>query len=294
LATVTDMDNDGIADILIDGRYFFHVLRGTGGGHFVYQNTAWGNITSIAEGSVDSGFAFGDIDGDGDLDLMGYTSGDPNRQVALYRNDLPAQHWLNVRPVGLPGNKGGVNSKIRVYEANTNHLLWFEEVMMFSKQAQQNYYAFDQLERHYGLGTKDNVDVTVTFYPSGTVVRSNGVAANSTIVIGEDGTNGIVVPPSASTPPDASLPDVGSSQDGSPQDDSGGPSQIDSGGPSKSHSGAGLNANPPSAAGSAGGCSCRIGAARTSDQRRRTGGELLFAILMLFCLRGRINGFSRR
>ena len=28
LATVTDLDNDGIADILIDGRYFFHVLRG--------------------------------------------------------------------------------------------------------------------------------------------------------------------------------------------------------------------------------------------------------------------------
>jgi hypothetical protein len=196
--------------------------------------------------------------------------------------------------VGLPGNKGGVNSKIRVYEANTNHLLWFEEVMMFSKQAQQNYYAFDQLERHYGLGTKDHVDVTVTFYPSGTVVRSNGVAANSTIVIGEDGTNGIVVPPSAAMPPDASLPDVGSPQDGSPQDDSGGPSQIDSGGASNGDSGAGLNANAPSVAGRAGGCSCRIGAASKSDQGRRTGGELLFAILTLLCMRGRINGFSRR
>lgn len=162
LATITDLDNDGIADILIDGRYFFHVLRGTGGGHFVYQNDAWGNITHTAETSVDSGFAFGDIDGGGDLDVIAFTSGDPNRQIALYRNDLPAQRWLNVRPVGLPGNRGGVNSKIRVYEPNSDHLLWFEEVMEFSKQAQQNYYAFDALERHYGLGSRDSVDVTVT------------------------------------------------------------------------------------------------------------------------------------
>ena len=105
LATVTDLDNDGIADILIDGRYFFHVLRGTGGGHFVFQNDAWGRITRTAEASVDGGFAFGDIDSDGDLDLMGFSATDPSRQVALYRNDLPAQRWLNIRPVGLSGNK---------------------------------------------------------------------------------------------------------------------------------------------------------------------------------------------
>jgi hypothetical protein len=288
LAAVTDIDNDGIADILIDGRYFFHVLRGTGGGHFTYQNDAWGGITHTAEGSVDSGFAFGDIDGDGDLDLMGYTSGDPNRQIALYRNDLPAQKWLNVRPVGLPGNKEGVSSKIRIYEANTNHLLWFEEAMMFSKQAQQNYYAFDQLERHFGLGNQSNVDVTVTFYPSGTVVRKNGVAANTTITIGEDGTNGIVEPPTPSTP-DASAPDVGS-----PQASSGGSSQGGSGGSSSGAAGAssGSNASPPGTEHDSRGCACRTDCANTVDQDPATG-ELLLAVGLLFWA-GRGFGRGRR
>jgi hypothetical protein len=276
LATVTDLDNDGIADILIDGRYFFHVLRGTGGGHFVYQNDAWGNITHTAEASVDSGFAFGDIDGDGDLDLMGFTSGDPNRQVALYRNDLPAQRWLNVRPVGLPGNKGGVNSKIRIYEPNSSQLIWFEEVTEFSKQAQQNYYAFDALERHYGLGSRDSVDVTVTFYPSGTVVRKNGVAADSTLVIAEDGTSGTVEPKTPSTPPDASFPEAGSSEAG--------PTVAGS-------SDAGSSAAAPSSqAGSpgSGGCQCRNAAERTGDAGPEAM-ELASSLLFLFWARRRLG-----
>ncbi len=287
LGTITDLDNDGIADILIDGRYFFHVLHGTGGGHFAYQNDAWGKITNIAEGSVDSGFAFGDIDGDGDLDLMGYTAGDPNRQIALYRNDLPAQNWVNIRPQGLPGNRAGISSQIRIYEAGTDHLLWFEEVSGFSKQAQQNYYAFDALERHYGLGNRATVDVTVTFTPSGTVVRKNGVAANTTVLIGEDGTNGVVEPPTPTTPSDSGAPisaggtaadgggsaSGGSSVGGSSPTGQGGASSMGSGGSSpvgaSGGSGAGgttpgggsaSSPSPGSGSAKSGGCGCHVGA----------------------------------
>jgi hypothetical protein len=297
IATMTDLDNDGIGDILIDGRVFFHVLRGTGAGHFVYQNDAWGKITHIAEASVDGGFAFGDLDADGDLDLMGFTSGDPNRQVELYRNDLPTQHWLNVRPVGLPGNKPGVNSQIRIFEAGTDKLLWYEEVLAFSKQAQQNYYAFDQLERHYGLGAKTSVDVTITFYPSGTTVRKNGAMADSTIVLGEDGTNGVVEPPK----PKPVDPGGGAAQGGAAQGGSavggaaaggtptggtptGGPAQAGSGGSAQtagtSAAGAPATGSPDSDAG----CGCRIG---QRDRSRLPASSLVIAALLLSRLRRR-------
>src|SRR5262249_8962310 len=41
-AIVTDFDNDGIADLIMDGKYYLKVLRGTGGGSFTYMNTTWG------------------------------------------------------------------------------------------------------------------------------------------------------------------------------------------------------------------------------------------------------------
>jgi hypothetical protein len=203
------------------------------------------------------------LDADGDLDLMGFTAGDPERQVALYRNDLPAQHWLNVRPVGLAGNRSATNAQIRLYEAGTDHLLWFEEVLAFSKQAQQNYYAFDQLERHYGLGARESVDVTVTFYPTGTTVRKDGATADTTIAIGEDGTNGVVEPPKP-TSPSGGANTAGADTGGAPtavMAGNGGapPSGGASGGTAGASGAAPPNAEPSSGDAS---CACRLAAPR--------------------------------
>jgi hypothetical protein len=194
LAAMTDFDNDGIPDLIVDGRIYLHVLRGTGGGSFTYMNDTWGGIVNTAEASVDNGFAFGDIDGDGDLDIIGYKTVDPDRELNVYRNDLPAQHFVNVRPVGAAGNKGAAGAVIELYAPGTTQLLWHEEVVPYAKQVQQNYYSFAETERHYGLGTRTSVDVAVQFYPSRKLVRSANVAADTTVRIGEDGT-GVIVPP---------------------------------------------------------------------------------------------------
>ena len=151
MAVVTDFDNDGTPDILCNGRHFLKLYRGTGGGNFTYMNAAWG-IKDLSAASVDDGLCFGDIDGDGDLDILGYTSIDGQRQIAVYRNDLPAQNWLRVRPVGLAGNRGAAGAKIRLYAPGTQQLLWYEQVAIYDSQASASYYAFAQTERHFGLG----------------------------------------------------------------------------------------------------------------------------------------------
>ncbi len=189
MGVATDFDNDGVADIIVNGKHFLKLLRGTGGGAFEYMNKAWG-IEDYSSAAVDDGLCFGDIDADGDLDIAGYTvkdnpTPDDTRMPVIYRNDLPAQNWLNVRPVGLPGNAGAAGAKIRLYEPGSNRLLWYEEVAIFNHQSSQSGYGFAETERHFGLGSRDTVDVAVEFYPSGNTVWSRGVKAGSRITLKE-------------------------------------------------------------------------------------------------------------
>jgi hypothetical protein len=186
LAVMTDLDNDGVPDLLWNGRNFLWVLRGLGGGRFEYMNAAWG-IKDLSAASVDDGLCFGDIDADGRLDLVGYSAIDGQRRIAVYRNELPPQNWLRVRPIGLPGNRGAAGAKVRLFAPGTRELLWYEQVVICDSQAAQSYYGYAETERHYGLGRRTSVDVEIEFYPSGRTRRAAGVSANATIKVREDG-----------------------------------------------------------------------------------------------------------
>jgi MYXO-CTERM domain-containing protein len=252
---VTDLDNDGLADILAAGLAFFHVLRGTGGGSFAYANQIWGGIASAAS-LPDSGFAFGDIDGDGDLDLLGYKAG-ASKDMAVYRNDLPAQKWIKVRPIGLPGNRAAAGAKIRVYQAGTTQLLWYEEIQIHAKQVLQSSYNFAETERHFGLGMRDSVDVAVQFTPSNKVVRRDRVPAGSTVRVDETGAGTIVGAADAAAGTDGG---GGANSDGSTA-----PPGVTGGG-------------------SAGGCSCGVAATAAGWV------SVILPLLLLFAALVRVRG----
>lgn len=174
MAVMTDFDNDGVPDILWNGRNFLWVLHGLGGGKFEYANKKWG-IDDTASATVDDGLCFGDLDVDGDLDIIGYTGNiDGQRRLKVYRNDLPTQNHLLLRLTGAAGNRGAAGAKIRVTE--NGKLLWYEQVLNVGSQSAHSYYLTPITERHIGLGTRKSADVSVEFYPSGKVVEQKGAA----------------------------------------------------------------------------------------------------------------------
>jgi len=182
-AVVTDLDNDGWPDILVNGRNFLHIYRGRPDGTFEYANTAWG-LPSGATSAVDEGLCFGDIDNDGRLDLVTCAGDEKRKTVALFHNDLPARNWLRVRLAGKPGNRSATGAVIRVYATGGKDLLWCEPIAIWGRQSFHSYYATPSTERHFGLGDHAAVDVTVTF-SSGKQIRRENVPANRVVEITE-------------------------------------------------------------------------------------------------------------
>jgi RNA polymerase sigma factor (sigma-70 family) len=186
-AVVVDLDNDGIPDILIHGRCFLYVLRGTGDGTFEYVNDRWG-LPDQSYCDVDDGLCFGDIDRDGRLDLV-IANGQVDyqrRPLGLYFNRVADHHWLRVQLVGKPGNASATGAKIRLYEAGQpGRLLAYEQVAVWGRQSFHSYYAAQKTERHFGLGPYSAVDVSVEFYPSGRRLERKNVPTDGTVVIAE-------------------------------------------------------------------------------------------------------------
>ena len=124
-----DYDNDGWPDLFIANgavniveaqrgqaspfRMENQLFRNTGDGGSRRRARAGGAAFSRAE--IGRGAAFGDIDNDGDIDIVVTNNNGP---VRLLLNQSGAQnHWLEVRVTQAPGNRFGVGAWIGVERA---------------------------------------------------------------------------------------------------------------------------------------------------------------------------------
>ncbi len=117
-------------------------------------------------------FAMGDVDLDGDLDLLTQAH---NQKLRLFINNASDGAWVKLRVVGQGNNGFAVGATI---EANTGGIWQTREVQMGNNYKAQN----DHLQ-HIGLGSFSHIDELVVTWPGGTTRTLTGYAANQTWTI---------------------------------------------------------------------------------------------------------------
>ncbi len=150
-----------------------YVYAGTDRLTFINRSEAWG----LAEPSISNGAAYGDLDGDGDLDLV---VNNLNQPAFVYRNDLTthANHYLRVQLHGKAPNGNGIGS---VVEAKVGDALLRREAY-FSR----GYQSSMEPVLTFGLGAAASVDVLRVTWPDGTVTTEQNVPADRLLTLRQE------------------------------------------------------------------------------------------------------------
>jgi hypothetical protein len=188
-AGVPDLDNDGRADIVyVTGNVYPEVERSLPqyphrGPRIVFRNADGMRFEDVSAKSgrgassphSSRGAAFGDIDNDGDVDVLVMNM---NESASLLRNDASGGNaWLAVRLEGAKSNRDGLGATVLVTAGDRTQA----RVAL----SQSSYYSHDDLRLHFGLGARGRADRIEVHWPSGIVDVIRDTRARQTITIRE-------------------------------------------------------------------------------------------------------------
>ena len=131
---------------------------------------AWSRVRDLSRGAV-----FGDLDNDGDLDIVVTNNGGP---VNLLRNDSGNRNnWLLIRLEGTESNRDGLGARLRV-RAGGREL--HREV-----QRAASYLSSHDPRVHLGLSGSEVAELVEIHWPSGTLQSLRNVRANQILTVRE-------------------------------------------------------------------------------------------------------------
>jgi hypothetical protein len=184
-----DLNNDGWRDLFITNG---HVLRypeaatpGAGRAQTdqLFLNQGSGRFQEVSREAgpwfatphVGRGAAFGDVDNDGDLDILLVPNEGP---VALLINEGGQRgNWMAFRLQGRKSNRDGIGARIDVTVG--------DRTMRDEVRSAYSYCSANDLRAHFGVGAATKASQVSVQWPSGHVDRFTEVAANRVYMVTE-------------------------------------------------------------------------------------------------------------
>jgi enediyne biosynthesis protein E4 len=178
-----DYDNDGWVDLFVANGHAYPQRERYRQRKLLHRNNRDGTFTEVAslcggalmEDRASRGTAFGDVDNDGDVDVV---VADLDGTPQLLRNDGGnANNALLVETVGVKSNRNGIGARVRIV---SGELTQVDEV-----RSGGSYISHNDMRLHFGLEKRTKVDLVEVRWPSGTVDRIANVDANTVLTIEE-------------------------------------------------------------------------------------------------------------
>jgi hypothetical protein len=141
-------------------------------GTFTEVSAEFGDVLTALR--VSRGVAFGDIDNDGDIDLVITNNGG---ELEVLRNGSRDTHALEIRVVGVRSNRNGIGARVAVTTQGRTRM---REVKSGSSYLGQN-----DLRVHFGLGDVPRIEKIDIRWPTGDVETIRDVAADQILTVTE-------------------------------------------------------------------------------------------------------------
>jgi len=185
-----DLDNDGWLDIFqVNGHVYPEVATLKTEAQYrqrkiVYKNVAGKRFVDVTESiggplldlRAGRGCAFGDIDNDGDVDVV---VNNINAPMDLYRLDLPGgRHWLTLALAAKGKNSSAIGARVHLVAQGVNQT---DEV-----RSGGSYFSQSDLRLHFGLGSAEKVDRLEIRWPDGTSETFSDIRADRIIRIAQE------------------------------------------------------------------------------------------------------------
>ncbi len=166
------VDYKTLIDALPSVKISNYAFKNTGSYNFLNVAGKWGLDTP----SFSNGAAYGDLDNDGDLDLV---VNNVNMPMFIYRNEtnrlLPGNHYLKVTLKGEPGNTSAIGTKITA--KHNGKIIYLEQMPM------RGYLSTSDSRPNLGLGPLTVIDSLIVEWPDDRITLMTNVKTDQTLIL---------------------------------------------------------------------------------------------------------------
>lgn len=187
-AGLPDLDNDGLQDLVyVTGNVYPEIERMLPqyphrGPRIIFRNTGKGAFENVTMRSGDAslphssrGAAFGDIDNDGDIDVLVMNMNEP---PSLLRNNYSGGHgWISLRLEGTGSNRSAIGATVVVTSGGVKQTR--------AVTSQSSYYSHDDFRLHFGLGARQQADEIAIVWPSGRSQKLSHASGRRVVTVRE-------------------------------------------------------------------------------------------------------------